>query len=230
MRDKLPDEFTEGFKTMERAVQIKMQELAEEKKKARRIEEEVERIKKQLVEDPPYVRAERERREQEAEQARLADMDPDERRQWEVKKVERQLREQVDALQKQTQLDQVMAFKKEMLFDIKVGLLEEQMPVKEAGEVYDVFLKHAVTDAEYTVADAIAEYKEVKAKNKPAEVVDVEALTKKIRQDLILELKAKKNKANGARPSGGERQQSPANSSKKTPTSIDDIWDFDIEL
>jgi len=224
MKDKLPPELKGAISSMERAVQMKFQTVAEERKEAKRIREEVDALKAKMLEEPPYIRAERERREQEALRAKLDDMTPEERLQYEMDRKTSAAEQKYAELQKQFEFERLMAFKSQMLSEIKFELLSNNMPAKEAQGVYDIFVKHAAQDGEYTVADAVNEYKEKAVSSTP---VDLEAIKKQAIDEYIAKLRAKQPKANGIRTSSGSKVPQGSSEAPKRLTTAGDIWNVD---
>lgn len=229
IKDSLPDEFKETFKSMERAVQIKMQAVAEEKKKTKGLQEEIEQIKRQLQEEPPYLKAERERQRQREEAERLEAMDPEERRTHELESRNQAQLDKIKQLETELKYSQFKQMKAEWLGDIRDELLSNNLPVKDKNVVYDLWVQRAKDDENFTISDAVNLYKEEATKPKAMTQAEIDAQVEKRLNEKLAELKAKAKGATGIKSSSsssGKNLSDPKKEARKINTAEDIFADL----
>ena len=221
--DKIPAEAQGLYKSMTRAVQMKMQTLAEERKEAKKIREEVEDLKRQLREEPPYIREERERRKQEEKNRKLEELSPEERMQYEFNERFQDVVKQLEETRKELEYEKFSAFKQSFMSDIRDELISEGLPVKSAKDVYDLWSRNALHNTEYSVQDAVRDFKEIKPPAKEMTKEELDAIVKQRLKEEIEKLKARSNKANGVRSTSTKVPATP-NSGDKKFNSAEDIF------
>jgi hypothetical protein len=215
-KHRIPKPLMGMFKDAERVIQGKMQSVAEEKKEVKRLQEKLERLERQIQEEPPYIKAERERQERERNQERLENMTPEERREHELEQTNKSLREKLEAVERAFETERFMAMKREMISDIKDEMLSENLPVKDSKVVYDIWTQNALKNQEFTIADAVQAYKAERSKPKEMSEKDIEALVAQKLKEKIAELKAKQKGATGVRGSSSSAGRNlPSNQHKE---------------
>lgn len=227
-KDKIPDEFMETFKSMDRQVQIKFKALSDERKETQKVQERLERLERQMQEEPPYLKEERERRRQKEERERRENMTPEEIREEELEQERTSLKTELLDTRKLLEQERFYRLQMQVLGDIKDELLSEGLPVKDAKVVYDIWSKKAYQDQDYTLAQAVEAYKsEKESKPKTMTEAEIKAKVDKLVKEKIDALKAKAKGANGIKSSTPASTKTGQQQKERKIESAEDIFQVD---